>query len=38
MKKDEDVLRKIAAIAHFGGLTNMSEEDALIAIRQLIPK
>ena len=38
MKKDEDVLRKITAIVHFGGLTNMSEEDALIAIRRAIPK
>lgn len=38
MKKDEDALRKIAAMAHFGGLTNMSALEALIAIRRAIPK
>lgn len=38
MKKDEDALRKIAAIAHFGGLSDMSGLEALIAIRRVIPK
>lgn len=29
------LLEKIAAIAHFGGLVNMSAQDALFAIRSL---
>lgn len=38
MKKDEDALRKITAIVHFGGLSDMSALEALIAIRRAIPK
>lgn len=31
----DDAMRKVAAIAHSGGLLNMSEADALTAIRRL---